>query len=200
MGRQVLVQDLDHSVVVLGEMVQQHGVGRAPVVVGLHSRLLGDCTQELGLVRELDELHALLDRALFPGSVGVHIPEELGKLPGLQHQLPQGLVADLELCRAAGGRKVAVEADEREIVDCLLRVWCAEVAGVVAYQAREVDLFLAVGAKGEEFLIGLQGIICWSQQAVICESDGEMDAINEIKRVQIMDSLLTIRMRTILGA
>ena len=122
------------------------------------------------------------------------VAKELRKLASLKDELPQRLVANLELRGSAGRGKVTVEADEREIVNRLLRVRRAEIASVVAHQTGKVNLFLSIGTKSKKLLVGLEGVVGWPQQTVICEGNGEMNAVNKIKGVEVVNSLFSLEL------
>lgn len=148
--RQILVEDLYDCIIVLGKMVQQHRICSPTVVVRLYGRLFGDGMKELVLVREFDELHPLLDRPLLASSVCTNVAQQFGELAGCEDELPQSIVADLELGRTDWVGKITVETYKGEIIYCCLCVRGAEIGGIVTNHPREVDPFFAIYAQGEQ--------------------------------------------------
>jgi len=95
MVREVFAEDQHDSVVVSSEVVEEHRVCGAAIVFGLDGSLLGDSAEEVGSARQLEKLHAFLDRTLFSSPICMYIAKELGELPSLKHEFPQSFVADL---------------------------------------------------------------------------------------------------------
>ena len=94
---------------------------------------------------------------------------------------------DLRFAERAG--EVAVQAEEREVVDGGFDVGGAEVARVEANHAGEVDLGLFTGRVGEELGVGdLE--VGDAQEAVVVEGDSEVDGGDVVVGVEIGYRLL----------
>ena len=101
------------------------------------------------MVGEADEFQPLLDGATDAGAVGVDVAEQLGELARLEHEFAESFVAERGLGMAEVARKVGVQAYEGEVVGRGDDVAGAEVAGVVADHAAEVDLGKFGGGLGD---------------------------------------------------
>ncbi len=137
----VQVRNGEDAVVLAGEVVEEHGVGGAAVLVGGGSRLHGEQLHVRGDVAGLavhhgdcllQELAPPLDGAWDALSVVADVAEEGCKLTCLEHELAEALEAQGCLLLPALAGQIGIECDEDEIVGREFRFGDAEQAGIVA--------------------------------------------------------------------
>lgn len=135
-------------VVVFGQMIQQDGVRDQAFVIRDGSRLDGDCSQELFLIDQLNQLEPLLNHALDAHAVRADVAQKFGEISRLQDKFAQRFMADGRLRLAERARNVSIKADERKVVDGSLDISRSEFTGVLGDEIRKVDLRELFRAEG----------------------------------------------------
>ena len=147
------IDDHHDMVVVLGEVIEQHGIGGAAIGIR-DGRSLERHGTDVGLaVGKVQEPLAALYGTLDIRPVRIHVAQELREFASLEDQFAQSFMADSSLSVPELTWQVSVETDQHEVVGCGHDVFGAEVAGVEANHAAEVDLGLLLCGHSDYTLL-----------------------------------------------
>lgn len=138
--RQRSVDDVNNTIVIFCQMIQEHCVSNQTFVICHASSLYGDALQEILLIHEIDQVKALFDDTLDSSTIRTNIAKQFGKISGLEDELSQGLVAHRRLGLAESARKIRIETDQGEVINSGFNVSSTELSRVLGNEISEINL------------------------------------------------------------